>query len=133
VDVGRCWRFEPKYFGKSSQRLLSSSCSAFLGGHKTWPSCTITYALICLARRSQFQHGIPRVTARGVALFRKSFNVDGRVNPGHGPLCHRRPAVSNDILRGQHHDSLSEEVTIPFGKPNFPFIEPNLVLGGAQN
>ena len=35
--------------------------------------------------------------------------------------------------RGQHHNSLSEEVTIPFGKPNFPFIEPNLVLGGAQN
>jgi hypothetical protein len=39
----------------------------------------------------------------------------------------------HDILRSQPHDSLFEDVTIPFGKPDLSPLNPYLVLVAAQN
>jgi hypothetical protein len=62
------------------------------------------------------------------------FYFYGRVGPGYRPLCHSHLLVRrHQILEGQHHDTLGQEVRIPFGKPDLSLIESNLVPVGAQN
>jgi hypothetical protein len=39
----------------------------------------------------------------------------------------------HEFFEGKHHDSLSEQVRVPFDEPNFPTIPTNFILVGTEN
>ena len=58
------------------------------------------------------------------SLLFNSFYFNSRVSPVHGPLCQRQSLLDrHEILKGEHHHTLGEGVTIPFGKLEFSFIK----------
>jgi hypothetical protein len=71
-------------------------------------------------------------TRLGCSLLFNSFYFDSRVT------VHRFASASFSstvvkFSKGEHHHSLGEAVTIPFGKPNFSFIKHDRVLIGTQD
>jgi hypothetical protein len=67
-------------------------------------------------------------------LLCKPFDFYSRSGPVHGSLRHCDFAVCcHEIGKGQHDNTLREQISVPSGKPYLSLIKQHAVLAGTQN
>src|SRR6266576_5538267 len=88
----------------------------------TWPPST----------ERSFNAIAPPQIASDLFLFRNRFDLYYRIGPIHCASGNCLPLVQgHEVFKGKYHNSLGEELRIPFGEPNFPSIPKSFIPVGA--